>query len=266
MNRLVLFFRSKNGRYVSLLLLIFIVGWGFLRGCVNKTTFMHPRYTIAVDRTWQSVSVFGKENNLLAFTDELLAAITEESGIRFNLLETRTPNLLPGLENGLYDAVISTMMPTLMNEQKYNFSEPFYLLGPVLVVRIDSDITSLKDLSGRYMGVQRGMSLNFDQLLPNTIITPFDNATAAFAALESNKIDAVIMDSLQAYVQIQGIYSRTVHIVSKPFNKEGLRLITLKNPKFDELFTIFDRSINDLIENGKYAELLNKWKLYNPTK
>lgn len=264
MGRILQFFRSPMGRYLLIGLAIFVVGWGVLRGCSNNSSFAHPRYSIAVDRSWYPLALYGKETNLLAFTDDLLEAIAEESGLRFNLIEVGTPNLIPDLDNGTYDAIISSMAPTALNVARYQFSDPVYLIGPVLVARIGSDVKSLAELTNSYIGIPRGASLAFDIPFPKAKIIPYDNMTIALGDLEDNKIDALIMDSMQAYLQIQGIYSGKLKIVTKPLTTEGLRLVSLNNIRTKGLLDIFNKSLLALRENGQYEELLNQWGLFNP--
>ena len=265
MKQFLNFFRTRQGRYFFLGILVITLGWFFLRGCGPGALLIHPRYNIAVDRSWYPLALYGKENNMLAFTDELLEAISAESGIRFNLLEIRTPNLIRGLEGGLYQAMVSAMPPTHLNMLRYRFSDPIFLMGLVLLVPEKSTISSLDELNGHFVGIRRGVSLNLDVPFPAASIVPFDNMTLALADLEDGKIDALIMDSLQAYVQIQGFYTGKIKVVTSPLTQDGIRLVALNNPHYNELFETFNKSLLALKQNGKYDEILTHWGLFNPT-
>lgn len=258
------YLRSGKGRYYFAVFVVIILGWGALRGCSHGSLLVMSRYTVAVDRSWYPLPLYGKEKNLLAFVDELLEEIGAESGIGFTLIETGTPNLLRDLDNGGYDAVVTSKPPTHVNMVKYHFSDPIYMMGPVIVVRTESTVKTLDDLASKFVGIRRGLPLAFDSPLPSANIIPYDNMTIGLADLEDNKIDALIMDSLLAYVQIQGIYVGKVKIVTAPLSQEGLRLMTLHDKRYDEFLTLFNKSLKTLQENGKYEELLSRWGLFNP--
>jgi polar amino acid transport system substrate-binding protein len=264
MKGIVSFLKTRKGRYFLAIFLIIFAAFIAMRGCSRTPRTTQSRFHIAIDRSWYPLALYGKENNLLAFADELLDAIGRESGLTFDVLDIRTANLIPDLDNGFYDGMISAMPPTHLNMIRYRFSDPIYLLGPLLVVRSDSPIKSLEELAGRFVGIRRGASLQFDVPFPNANITPYDNMTVALADLDNNKIDALIMDSLQAYVQIQGIYAGKVKIVTSPLTQDGLRLVTLNKTRYNELFDLFNKSLSSLKENGTYEELLRKWGLFNP--
>lgn len=260
---LLQFFRSKRGFYLIFGFVVAVVCWGMLKGC-SRAHMRTVVYTVGIDRSWYPLLLYGKEKNLLAFTDELLEAVSAESGIRFDLIETGTANLVENLDSGIYDAVVSSKPPTHQNMVKYNFSDPIYLVGPVLVVRTDSTIRSLDQLGGRFLGIRRGFSLAFDKPLPHANIISYDNMTVALSDLEDNKIDALIMDSLFAYVQIQGIYTGKIKIVTGPLSQEGLRLMTLYNSREEEMLQAFNQTLKVLHENGQYHQLLQRWGLFDP--
>lgn len=264
MKRLFPFLRTTKGRYLAIGLVIFLAGWGFLRGCSHSKRGVSRPYTVAVDHSWYPLSIYGKEKNLLGFMMELFDAISEETDLRFSFRQVQTVSLLPSLDSQEYDSVISSLPQNATNQAKYQFSEPLYLLGPVILVKTSSPIESLNDLAGRFVGVQRGSSLNFDTPLPNITVLPYDNINSALGDLESNAIDAFIMGGLQAFVQIQGIYYGKIKIATLPLTREGFRLITLNTPSHKEFMEVFNQALLTLQESGKYDELISRWGFYNP--
>ena len=62
-------------------------------------------------------------------------------------------NRLAGLDNGDYEGILSSLILQEENTEKYISSNPYYLLGPVLVVSKSSEIKSLNDLKGKTIGL-----------------------------------------------------------------------------------------------------------------
>lgn len=264
MDRFKNLMKTPKIKYILLTLIIVLAGWGLIRGCSGSMKVRHPIYHIGIDPNWYPLSLYGKNKNLQAFIDELFAVLRDETGLRFNLVQVGSSSLITGLDNNNYDGAITSIPNNPYNLIKYQFSDPIYLLGPVLVVTTHSKIQSLHELEGKFIGISRGSSLNFDVPIPKSNIKPYDNMTVALADLDDDKIDGVIIDAMQAFVQLQGIYAGKLKIVSRPLFQDGLRLTTLKNPKYDEMISLFNTSLKIVKENGTYDQLLSRWGLYNP--
>ena len=54
--------------------------------------------------------------------------------------------------------------------------------------------------------------------------------------------------------------------MTPPLTQEGLRLVTLKNEKGQQLIDAYNEGLDRLKEAGTYDKLLEKWGLINPEK
>jgi len=188
----------------------------------------------------------------------------------FNWVETNPGTLISGLESGNYDAILSSMRPNVVNQNHYVFSDLIVEIGPVLIVRKESDFDSLKDMDGRTVGIRAGSSLIFNAIrqsganLYDPIFITFDNINKALEALNNDQIDGVILDAIQAYTFVDGFYHDSLKIITSPLTDEGLRLVVLKNGPADDLIPIFNKALVELKQNGTYDTLIKKWNLIDP--
>jgi polar amino acid transport system substrate-binding protein len=220
---------------------------------------------IARDPSWYPLNLMGKENNLLGFTDELLYAIAKEEDLTIELVVTSDSTLLSGLDHGRYDGIITSLTPSLEYEKDHIFSEPLYLLGPVLVVPMSSTIDSLSGLENKMVGIQRGSATAFDTVrFPSVGITQYDNLLMALDMLTKRNIDAVIMKAIPAYVYTQSFFRTTLKIATTPLTSEGLRLMMNNDSDDDKFMKRFNDGLKRLKENGSYEALTKKWGIYNP--
>lgn len=239
--------------------------------CSRKSSQQHKDFIIARDSNWYPLQLMGKERSLVAFTNDLLYDIARDTNFRYSIIDAGPDSLIEGLDSHSYDAIMSTMIPTDVNKEKYYFSEPFFLSGPVLVVRQDSPVTSLREMEGKTLGIRSNSSLIFNphitsQAPINYSIFTFDSINKGLDMVVNNQIDGFIMDSMLAYAYTSqgGFYAGLLKIASLPLTNEGLRLVALKVPHSEMLIQKFDEGLKELRANGTFDALIKKWNLINP--
>lgn len=257
--------QNKRTRIILISFLIVVLFFFLFRSCsVKKVDFSHRAFRVARDYSMMPLQLTGKGLNMRAFSDDLLLGIAKEENIKIDILSTQANNLLSGLDFGSYDGILSLLQPNVANEEKYHFSNPYYLLGPVLVVRNSSQVTSLEQMSGKIVGIKNGSSSVYDvERYPAVLLVTYDNMSIALEDLISNKIDGVILDVWTAYVYIQGFYKGLLKIATPPLTKLGLRLVARNEPYADFLIERFNKGLEVLKANGTYDVLLHKWGLFD---
>lgn len=262
---------TKSG-LLLLFPLLFIVLIISLRSCSSKKGATKDEYTIGRDSTWYPLQLLGRERSLVAFSNDLMAIVSKNIGLRFSWTET-TPNALAdGLSNGNYDAILTSERPNVTNQERYIFSDIIFKLGPVLVVRQDSNYTSLKELKGQSVGMGSSAFLIYGAIREsgaNTYdinLVSYNNMNQALDALTNNQIDAVIMEALPAYTMIGGLYHGLLKIVTPPLTDDGLRLMALKTPENEAMIKEFNEDLHKIRANGSYDALITKWNLIDPEK
>lgn len=218
-------------------------------------------YRIGIDPSYYAAPLGGKEANVYAFSKELLRAISHEEGVFFETVTIAWDHLIYGLKNDQYDAILSSITPRTTLQKTYNFSEPFLDIGPVLVVKKEMKVSSVKHLKGKEISVE---SLNQEALLiekyPGVNVHYYDSIPEALEEIVTNQIDGILIDYLQASSYIRSLYREKVKIVTPPLNDLGLRLVTLSREE-KELIALFNRGLDKLRDNGTYEKLLKKWEL-----
>lgn len=269
-----LFFERRGFKtylYWALLLLAIISFLLFLRGCTNNHIGRKENYLVGRETNLQ-MELLGRERSLVAFTNDLMAEISSDNNINFKWIETNPNYLINGLDNHQYDFILTSMRPNIVNQEKYDFSEPIFDLGPVLIVREDSQFTSLKEMKSRPIGIPYGLSTNF-----NAVRTPginvydlslvyYTNMNKALEDLQNDQIDGVIMTAIPAYAITEGLFAGRLKVVTPPLNDEGLRIVALKSSSFNDIIDIINDGVNLMRQDGTYGQLIHKWNLIDPQK
>lgn len=226
-----------------------------LTGCNSST----PSYLIGIDPSWHPLDLSGKEMNVLAFSNELLQEIADEQKIKISTVQMSWDNLIPGLQDKRYDAILYSMRPYNFNQKTFQFSELYLQTGPVLVVAADSKIKSLDKLDGKEIAVIEGSKDEvFLEPKKGVLIRTYDSIPNALNAVVNGTLDGALIDYLAAKSYTQDLYSKQLKIVTQPLDDEGLRLIALRTSPSD-LIEAFDHGLERLKKNGTYQKLIVKW-------
>lgn len=259
-------FSHRKGRIGLVAVLILVVLFFSLFRSCSRTP--HPLkknvYYVARDSSVAPLQLMGKETSMRAFSDDLIYAIASAVDLQVIIMTVGIDNLLTGLDEGDYDAIFTALSPNAINEEKYFFSNPYYLLGPVLIVRKTEDVTSLEQMEGKIIGILTGASAVFNvDRYPSILIVTYDNPSAAFDALINDKIDGIVLDAWSAYTYIKGFYGDRLKIASGPLTNFGLRLVARNEADEAPLIQGFNKGLDILKANGTYKALVTKWGLFD---
>jgi len=254
----------KKIAWILSILIIILTVWFYVRGCTSEQTLKSKVFLVGRDSTWYPIQLLGKERYFQAFTDDLLLAIAKEEDLHFQTTEVGPTQLFSGLDMGSYDAILTPIAPNVINQDSYIFSDPIYLLGPVLIVPINSKFKSLEDMEGQTIGVKSGFTTVFNlKHYPSILFVTYDNMNQALDNLANDRLDGVIVSAIAAYTYTQGFYSGKLKIVTSPLTKEGIRLVTLHYPLGEMLIESFNEGLSKLKTEKVYQTLLKNWNLIN---
>ena len=255
---------SKKWRIpVLIVAAIFIIG-GLIRACsITSATIPTTLYRIGYDESWYPLSLYGKERNMAGFVTDLLGEISRDTKLRMVLYPMTGSSMYPELDNGNIEGILSFVQPTVSMQDRYLFSDPIYLIGPVLIVSSSNKANSMKSMEGKIVGVKRGSTLIFDEPYPPMQIVPYDNMSTAFSDLVANRIDGIVINALEAFLQLQGLYAKELRVATPPLTKEGLRLIVRKEGEGTQFIELFNEGLKQSRDDGQYNAIRDKWTLFN---
>lgn len=233
-----------------------------LVGC-EMSSFNSSTYKVALDPSWESLNLPGKEIALRAFSVELIEEIGKIEKITIAVYEKSWSDLTAGLNHKDYDGILSNMEPYIFHEKTYDFSDPYLSIGPALVLPAGQTASSLDALSGKEIAVIKGsQGALILENYPAILQRHYDSPAAALSALASGNVSGAIIDTLSAHAYCTNLYKGQLSIALSPLNQEGLRLITLHGHS-PHLIEAFNKGLKTLKKNGTYVRLTQKWNLQN---
>lgn len=127
-------------------------------------------------------------------------AICEANGWKLEVVRSDWDSLVPGVQTGVYDAVIAGQSMTADRSEQVDFAGPYYYANFAILVKENSplvDATSILDFAG-YTGTAQTATVWYESCLPQmvgaNIATATETAPAMLMALETDAVDFVVTD------------------------------------------------------------------------
>ena len=221
------------------------------------------KFVMGIDPEYNPFSYMGDDGEYTGFDVEVCKAACEELGWDFEIFAVNWDQKLVQLDAKECDCVWSGMtILDSMKEAGYVLSKPYYDSTQVLVVKEDAGINASADLAGKVVAVQLGTSgeslLNGDlKSLSDTFdsVTTCESFLKCFTELSGNAVDAVFVDLpvATAYVEANEGYK----IINEGLGAEQYGIAFRSDDA--ALCEQIEGAVAKLVENGKYAEIANKY-------
>ena len=126
--------------------------------------------------------------------------IAEANGWELEVIQADWDSLVPGVQTGIYDAVIAGQSMTAERSEQVDFAGPYFYASIVCVTKKDSPYataTSIADLAGGKCTAQIA-TIWYDQCLPQIqgaqVLSAAETAPAMLMALETGNVDFICTD------------------------------------------------------------------------
>lgn len=200
-----------------------------------------------------------KTGNLEGFDIDLGKALAEKMGVEARFMDAEWQGLLGGLKKGDYDILITCMSKSETRGENVNFSDVYYKLPDVIVVRKDDTaIRGKADLKGRTVGVQLGSA---SELLADAMkdvfkeIKRYNYNPEAFTDLKFKRIDAVLVGYAYAVNQMKA--DPSYKVVGEPLSEAEVVMVLPRGA--DDLTSRVNAALGKIREDGTYQTIYDRW-------
>lgn len=264
---------NKN---LSILLVFLVIGLVAVSGCTDTTDDTTTEieaamaaaetvtYTVGTEPYFPPFE-YADENNsneIIGFDVDLMNAIAEDQGFEIVWKDLEFDALIPALQSGQIDIIVSGMTITEEREESVDFSDPYINAGLALAVAEDNeDITSVDDLEGKVVAVQQGSTgaakadeLEAEGLVEEVIYLP--HVTDIIMNIQSGRADAMIND-LPVTIAYSNQHQGVIKIVDDQLQSEsyGFAVRTGNTELLEKLNT----GLANVKEDGTYDEITNMY-------
>jgi putative glutamine transport system substrate-binding protein len=200
-------------------------------------------------------------NQVTGFDVDIARAIAKKilgSPDKVELIQVKSDNRIPLVQNGDIDAFVATATITPARMKTIDFSNVYYRAGQSLLVKRGSAIKSYKDLDGKGVCSVQGSTpeQTIRRLVPKANVVTFETYPECLTALRGGRVDAVTTDN----VILGGFEAQDpsqLELVGGLFTFEPYGIGIRKGN------TSLTKAINEVLaemkKSGEYAKLHEKW-------
>ncbi|CAN5472855.1 glutamine ABC transporter substrate-binding protein GlnH [soil metagenome] len=191
------------------------------------------------------------------FDIDLGKRIAQELGVKAKFIEAISDNRLPFLKDGTADLILSTMTITAERDEEIDFSEPYFVARGRVLVKEDSDIKDVDDLSGEKVCTALGSTYEatLKKQAPKADLRLVDSYSECLELIQNGAVDAVSTDDVILTGMIQ--QDDSLKLVGDPLTTEPY------GAGIKERDTGFQRFVSEVIakwkRDGGWAAAYQKW-------
>ncbi len=200
------------------------------------------------------------------FEIEFWRTVGEKSGYDIQFVRLDNPATFAELDLGRVDTVAKQISITPARQQKYDFTQPFFFSPYYLIVAEGNDeIKSWKDMDGKSIALAEGSAMNefIAALDPENKVkkSVYESDKLVFQEVSIGRVDAYP----GPYVELLDVLKRNSSLKLKPVDMENPIYVEVNAYPFARtdrgraLLKLTDDVLTQMIEDGSYAKLCEKW-------
>lgn len=252
----------KRNKAVVLLLVLSMVLVAFAGcGANNDQGAEEKTYVIGTDTTFAPFEFQDASGNFVGVDMDILAAIAEDQGFKFEIDVLGFNAACQALEAEQVDGVIAGMSITEDRALQYDFSDPYYDSGVVMgIAATNDDVKDYNDITGKKVAVKIGTEgATFAESIKdqyNLELVYFEDSSFMYEDVKAGNSVACFEDyPVLGYGVAQG---NGLKIVTEKEQGSSYGFAVLKG-KNSELLTMFNQGLANIIDSGKYQEILDTY-------
>ena len=216
-------------------------------------------WVMAINATFPPFeSIDNGTDNYVGIDIDIANHIAEKLGKELEINDMQFSALVPTMESGRADIIISGISPTEERKEVLSFSNPYYFPMNAIICAKGADYTELSQLEGKNIGVSMGTSYaEIAKSVKDATVSELDSTPLVVQDILSGRCDAGIFDATQAAVFVQENEGLECHIISSEITLEDTFAIALL--KDSEYVEQINEILAEMNEDGTLHEILVKY-------
>ena len=243
--------------------LLFSVALAALFSCAKKSDSKEPDpLKVAMELQYPPFEMSDTDGNPMGISVDMARALGKHLGRPVVIENTAWTGLIPALQTGKVDIILSSMTITEKRAEVVDFSLPYIRAGLGLLIAAGSEVQDFDDLDGegKVVAVKSGTigaSLAEDRL-GKPEVRVFEDVSACVLEVAQGKADAFIYDPLTVYENHKNHQNTTRMNLAAIPGSEGDWGIAVKKGN-EELLKKINAFIQDYRDSGGFNEIARSY-------
>jgi ABC-type amino acid transport substrate-binding protein len=212
---------------------------------------------------------YTKNGEIVGFDIDFIHELGEKMNKKIEIREMEFSSLIPSLNSGKVDVIVSSISKNSERIDNVSFSDPYYTSAFAIIMMKDNDAKTLDDFpKDAKIGVQTGTTMESfandynDSSDKSLKIVSMGSNFLLIEKLKLGEIDALIVEDAQAPSFIKNISElKSEHIGDDVYIDEEENSYVIGVKKGSSLVDELNKGIESLNADGKIELLLKKWGL-----
>ncbi len=216
------------------------------------------KLVIGTEGTYPPFSFHDDKGELTGFDVEIAREITKRLGVEPEFLETQWDAIFAGLDSKRFDMIANQVGIREDRIAKYDFSEPYITSSAVLITNVSNkEVTKFEDIKGLKSG--QSLTSNYAETARSygAEIVGVEGFNQAIELINSKRVDVTINDKLSFLDFKKHKPDAPVQIVATADDAAQSGLMFRKGN--ETLVTEVNKALNEMIEDGTYLKISEKW-------
>lgn len=254
--------KKKNAILICAAVLVVIIAAALI--IWNTMPKQKPTLIMATNASFPPYEFYDDNGNIVGIDAEIAGAIAKRLGYEFQIDDMDFGAIINAVDSGKASFGLAGMTVTDERLEQVDFSDSYATGVQVVIVKEDSDITSVDELfnEGVLIGVQESttgdiyISDDIDAAgLPADMVQRYPNGNEAVLALTSGKIDCVVIDNEPAKSYVAT--NPGLKILDTEYVVEDYAACFKKGNT--ELLEQFNKALKELTEDGTIPAIIEKY-------
>lgn len=206
------------------------------------------------------LSFLNEEGNLQGIDIDVIQAIGKDQGFNVEIHKETFVNMLPSLESGKYQAVISGLSMSAERASKYGHTDTYLQNPPIVMYRADKTVTSIDSLKNLRVAtmkdtIQEKMVNDIKPTSHDTVATVFQ----LYQGLAQGKYDAVLQDRYFLEYLSSGHPEVPVKTLTYDTGSTDAQIVIYTQKGDQALIDKLNKGIANLKQSGEIDNIIKKY-------
>ena len=226
------------------------------------TTVTEGKLTMSTNAQFPPYEMVADDGSFEGIDIEVAQAIADKLGLELQVDDMDFDGALLAAQNGKSDMVMAGVTITDERKAVMDFSDTYANGVQVVIVKEDSDITTIDDLEGKMIGTQQGTTgyLYCSDTPENggygeENVTAYADGATAVQALINGQVDCVVIDNAPAQEFVKA--NPGLKILDTEFANEEYAIGVAKGNT--ALLDAINNALKELMEEGVVQQIIDKY-------
>ena len=213
---------------------------------------------VGTEGTYPPFTYHDESGKLTGFDVEIAEEIASRLGVKAKFMETQWDAMFAGLDSKRFDMIANQVGINEERMEKYDFSEPYISSVAVLVTQKgNTDVKTFEDIDG--LKSAQSLTSNYAEIAKSNgaELVGVDGFNQAIELLNSKRVDVTINDNLSVLDFLKQKPDANIQIVDEAGDAAQSGLMFNKGN--ETLVEAVNEALNEMIEDGTYDKISDKW-------